>query len=169
MLLIGTIFLCAALAVAAYYDIRWRRIPNLLNVLIGLTGLLNQTWWGGWVGFKSAGLGAIAGGAIFLVLYLFKWMGAGDVKLVAAVGTWLGIERIFFGLYFTVLIGGMLALALLLRRRVVKRRRAGDQKAGAEVSVVIDGKESIASQPVTIPYGLAIVIGSLLAYWRIVS
>jgi prepilin peptidase CpaA len=165
---IGTIFLCTALSVVAYCDIRWRRIPNPLNLLIGLTGLLNQTLWGGWVGFKSAWLGAIAGGAIFLTLYLFKWMGAGDVKLVAAVGTWLGLERIFWGLYFIVLIGGVLALVLLMRSRIGVPRQAMNQQAGTEASPASEGKECMMSQPVTVPYGLAIVVGSLLVFLRIV-
>src|SRR4051812_20148860 len=102
---------------AAVIDIRSRRIPNwltLTGVVLGfaLNALLAYPF--PLEGLKNAGLGMLFGFAVYFVLYLIRAMGAGDVKLMAAVGAILANPALWFRLFIIVaLIGGIFALALL--------------------------------------------------------
>ena len=115
--LVLQIILIAVVAVAAFYDIRYRRIPNWLVVAglllgIGLNSFLFE--WQGLV-FALKGLGFAF--LIYFPLYLLRGMGAGDVKLMAAVGSIVG-WRDWLGIFIlTALLGGVVAIALLLSRK----------------------------------------------------
>jgi prepilin peptidase CpaA len=107
---------------AAMFDVRYRRIPNWLTaggVVLGvaLNAVIGPPEAG--LGFSLAGLGVAFG--IYVALYALRAMGAGDVKLMAAIGAMVGWER-WFGIFFvTALIGGVMALILLLARRRLKQ------------------------------------------------
>jgi prepilin peptidase CpaA len=112
-----TVLLIAIVAVAAIYDLRFRRIPNWLNLSGVILGLLLNT-----VFFARAGLiGAVLGIGfalmVYVPLYLIRGMGAGDVKLMAAVGAiagpwnWLGI------FVATALLGGVVSLVFVALKR----------------------------------------------------
>ncbi len=95
--LIFQIVLIAVVAMAAIYDIRFRRIPNWL-VLAGLViGIGLNTFLFEWAGLLFALKGFAFAFVIYFPLYLLRGMGAGDVKLMAAIGSivgwrnWLGI------------------------------------------------------------------------------
>src|SRR5215207_6260115 len=80
----------ALLSWAAVHDVRTRRIPNLLNVVLFLGGLL-VSFAAEWrVSPAYAGLGALAGFALPLPLFVIGAVGGGDVKILTALGTWLG-------------------------------------------------------------------------------
>jgi prepilin peptidase CpaA len=109
--------------VAAVYDVRYRRIPNwltLAGVLVGvaLNGFLDQ----GRPGlFVSSLLGLAAAFGVYFVLYALRAMGAGDVKMMAAVGAIVG-WRDWFGIFIvTAMIGGIMALILVVARGRVKK------------------------------------------------
>lgn len=114
------VFPMAALLCAtgsAVYDVGSRRIPNFLT-LPGLAfGLALHGFLGGWRDSATAALGALVCGLIFLVFHLAGGMGAGDVKLMAAVGCLAGFSRIAPLLVFTGLAGGVMAIAMALARR----------------------------------------------------
>lgn len=116
------VVLIALVLTAALYDLRWRRIPNWL-VLSGLVvGLaLNAFLFAGWKGVRFSLLGLGPAFAIYFALYLLRAMGAGDVKLMTAVGSLVGWDvwwRIFI---LTGISGGVIAVAvLLLRGRLLK-------------------------------------------------
>src|SRR5215471_12693389 len=82
--------LAALLGVAVLTDLRSHRVPNLLNLAGLIAGLALQTYTAGLHGLGDGLLGACVGLACFAPLYLLKGMGAGDVKLLAAVGAVLG-------------------------------------------------------------------------------
>jgi prepilin peptidase CpaA len=80
----------ALLSWAAVHDVRTRRIPNLLNLVLFLSGLL-VSFTGMWkVSPAYAGLGALAGFALTLPLFVIGAVGGGDVKMLTALGAWLG-------------------------------------------------------------------------------
>jgi prepilin peptidase CpaA len=111
------------MVVAAVYDIRFRRIPNRLVFPALLAGFVVNAgfggWAGGWSGFWAglghAGLGFAVAVAVYMPLYALHGMGGGDVKLAAALGAFVG-WRLWVGiLIFTGLIGGVLAVLLLIK------------------------------------------------------
>jgi prepilin peptidase CpaA len=107
---------------AAIYDVRYRRIPNWITVSGVVIGLA-MNWIIGppdaGILFALEGLGAAFG--FYLILYLLRAMGAGDVKLMAAVGALVGPTR-WFGIFLvTAIIGGIMAMVLIvMRRRTMK-------------------------------------------------
>src|SRR5258706_15780646 len=79
----------ALVTVAARADVRTRTIPNLLPFPALLLGIAVHTAFAGPEGFRSSLAGLAIAGGVLLPGWLFRWMGAGDVKLMAAVGAWL--------------------------------------------------------------------------------
>jgi prepilin peptidase CpaA len=103
-------------AVACALDLRWRRIPNWLTVGAALMGVAYHGLVGGLSGIETAAAGWAIGLAIFFVPFALGGLGAGDVKLVAALGAWLGpTEAVWLGLY-TGVIGGALAFIVACTR-----------------------------------------------------
>jgi prepilin peptidase CpaA len=120
---INTAYATAALlcaTVAAACDLKTRRIPNLLTGPSILLGLLLHLALGGWSQLGLSAAAALIGGGIFLVFYLAGGMGAGDVKLMAAVASLVGYHSVPKLLIATVLTGGVLALGLALLRGKLK-------------------------------------------------
>src|SRR4029450_7457447 len=84
--------LASILCVAVMSDLRTHRIPNVLCAGAFGTGLILQTMLFGLAGLVDGVGGAVVGLLILLPLYAIGGMGAGDVKLMAAVGTFLGLS-----------------------------------------------------------------------------
>jgi prepilin peptidase CpaA len=113
-LAIGVI-VCAGAAAA--WDLREGRIPNRLTYTAILAGLVVRAAWGGWKASLD-GLGAgLIGGGVFFVFFLVRGMGAGDVKLMTAVGVWSGLRQLPAVLIATALAGGLLALGYMVTRK----------------------------------------------------
>jgi prepilin peptidase CpaA len=119
--LVLQIVLVLLAVIAAVFDIRYRRIPNWL-VLTGLVlGLGLNAFLFEWAGLKTSLLGIGLAFLIYFPLYLLRGMGAGDVKLMAAVGSIVGWAN-WFGIFFlTAVVGGVAAMALLASRGQVAR------------------------------------------------
>lgn len=123
--------LSALLLGAVWADIKSRRIPNeLVFIGAGLGLLLNSVLPGG-VGYISALPGALGfwqavsgfglGLALMLPLHALRAMGAGDVKLMAMVGAFLGPRATVGAILLTLIAGGLLALAVALRNGTMRR------------------------------------------------
>lgn len=116
--------LAALVLTAVVCDLRSRRIPNALVVGGMALGLFIQTvaqpgggLFGhpaGGIGFVAALLGGLAGLGLFLPLYALRALGAGDVKLLAMVGVWLGAAAVAHAALWTLLVGGVLALGVAM-------------------------------------------------------
>lgn len=107
----------AALAVslaACVTDLRSRRIPNVLTFGAAAAALLAHGVMTGWHGATTALYGYLVGLALFLPFFLLGGMGAGDVKLVAAIGAWLGPVQAVWVVLLTSIAGGVLAIAVAL-------------------------------------------------------
>jgi len=110
----GALLLTGAVACAT--DLAWRRIPNVLTFGAAAAGIAWQAWAGGTAGAAWGVLGWTVGLALLLPLYLLRSLGAGDVKLLAAFGAWLGpVAVIWAGLYGTIA-GGVLAVVIAVLR-----------------------------------------------------
>jgi len=172
-LVLLSLALALALA-AAFLDVQQRRIPNWLTypgILVGvsLRGLLL-----GWKGVGSALAGCLLGGGILLVFYAVRAMGAGDVKLMAAIGSLVGPRHAVVVLLATAICGGLLAIVY-----AVYRRRVGATFRNLGSVLWFHARNGLHAHPelnldnasaLRMPYGLAIATGTLYAFlamwWR---
>ncbi|MGT2454960.1 A24 family peptidase [Cupriavidus basilensis] len=153
---------------AAALDLKHRRIPNWLTFGAWLLALPVQICIHGLSGgaFAWAG-GWLTGFAILLPFYLLRGMAAGDVKLMAAVGAWLGVAMAFHIALATFVIGGVWALVVTIAHGRLGRLRRnlnlmlfglGSTAPGNERHIGgIDSSHSVG----TLPYGVAIAAGTI--------
>lgn len=162
--ILTTALLLLFLAVAVITDLRAHLIPNALVLTGALTGILLAGLHPESIGLLSALGGLALGLAIFLPLYLLRAMGAGDVKLMAMTGAFLGHTIIVEAVLWVLLAGGTLALVFGLRRGVA-RRMAGnlrDMLLSAAASVQTSALPDFSTGPQTaarLPYAVAIALG----------
>ena len=100
---------------AAAFDVRARRVPNRLNLALLLVGLGARAVVGGPSGLADGALGAVLGLGLLLLPFSARWIGGGDVKLVAAMGAWLGPAGVLWATLLGLAGGGLVSLALLAR------------------------------------------------------
>ena len=120
------LLLAWSLLLIAWVDQRSRRIPNRLlllllavrTVILALECLVYQEYWISMV--ISAGAGMIFSGGMFLICYVIDrgGIGAGDVKLLAVLGYWMGVGAVFTVIFLTVLLAAVYSGAGLLLRKV---------------------------------------------------
>ena len=108
------IILFIFLIIASYYDMRYHRLPNWLNMSGILVGLVYHLFVFQLNGFINSVLGLLAAGGILLIMYIFKALGAGDVKLFAAIGAITGILFSLYAIMYTIIFAGIIALIVLL-------------------------------------------------------
>ncbi len=143
-------------AIASWHDLRRRIIPNRLTATGVLLGLGLSLIPDG-VTPRSSALGMFAGGGLFLLFWLFRAVGAGDVKLVAAVGALVGWPVIWEVIFFTALAGGLVGLLYL----IWTPRAPVTEKDG-----VAEGTERTQERRLKkrVPYAPAVALGVLLAW-----
>jgi prepilin peptidase CpaA len=168
----GVIWLVSAvLVVAAVIDGRQLRVPNWLTFPFALGGLVFTAWSGGreallWsLGWSLAGTGV--GLISLLPLYAIGGMGAGDVKLMAGVGAWLGPVLTFWAFVSTALVGGLLGVAMILASGNVIHHWVMLQTIGHEIlsirnpAVLAERAGERKKNMMLLPYGIPIAIGSI--------
>jgi prepilin peptidase CpaA len=104
-------------AAAAYYDLRIRRIPNWINLSGVILGLGLNTYFASFSGTATAAGGLLVALCVYVPLYALKGMGAGDVKLMAAIGAIAGARNWLTIFIVTALLGGFVSLVLVLWRK----------------------------------------------------
>lgn len=150
-------------AVAARADVRTRTIPNLLTFPALLLGLAIHAALGGADGFKSSLAGMAVAGGVLVPGWLCRWMGAGDVKLMAAVGALLAWPQAVIAVLASLVTGGAISLILALRRGLLRQALTGAAAIGAAVLA-----RSTVTPPTTgvrFPFALAVLAGSTFALW----
>lgn len=151
------IFLVAGLLSAVLTDLRRRRISNRLTYSMMVVGVLANSAWGGWAGLSTSVFGWLAGLAIMLVPFALGTMGAGDAKLMAAIGAVKGSQFLFMAGLYACVAGGLLAVFYLAR----ERRLASTMRFIAYGWFwALRGNEPRAG---TIPYAPAIAAGVIVA------
>lgn len=156
----GLVLAVGAGVMAAWGDFRRLKIPNIYSLVVAVAFIL--AWGADWLGhgrmFMPLSSHLISGGVVFvltLILFAAKLLGGGDAKLMSAYALWLGARNVSPFLFFVALAGAFLGVAALIIRRFkpFKNPKEGGWIAGLQQG----GKSGI-------PYGLAIVSGSIVAF-----
>jgi prepilin peptidase CpaA len=151
--------------VIGYYDVRYRRIPNPFVLATLVSGVAINTIFGGLHGlYGSLGGGAFAFALMFM-LHVFGAMGAGDVKLFAAIGAVTGAHLVLPTFLVVVLTGGLLAIVSVIRAGMVMTtmHRVLQIFVGLLPGWEMPKFAVPSDRRYTIPYGVAITIGSIIS------
>jgi len=111
---IPLVIVLAAALITTVTDLWSFKIYNVLTVPLLVSGLIYHSVVGGMVGFQGSLLGALFGFGALLAFYVMGGMGAGDVKLMAAIGAWLGLPVTFHLFIASSLAAGVYSVILLV-------------------------------------------------------
>jgi prepilin peptidase CpaA len=161
--------------VGAVTDVRSARIPNSLTYSAALVALGLRAALLGLYGLKSGAFGMLLAGGLFLFLFVLGAMGGGDMKLMAAVGAWVGSEEVMTLILAAALAGGVLAIGRIIFRnmlgetlrntiRLIFYRFTSGMQPHPELNVQAPGSQRV-------PFGVAIAVGALSCagnaiWWR---
>lgn len=166
--------LIPAILYASWIDYSQKRVPNWLNAGLAATGLIMQGVFSGWQGVGAGMLGILVGFGVLILPWAMHGMGAGDVKLMAAIGAWLGPWLTLLSFAAGGVIGGILALIMIfstgraihaytnLQTIMTKFRRL--DTAFSEFG----GAKTFGGSSQLLPYGVPLTIGTigvLLTYY----
>jgi prepilin peptidase CpaA len=166
MPIVVEITLIGFVSVAAWSDLRTRRIPNSITVSGAAVGLVLHTFYGGLYGAIQSLAGAALGLAIFIALYVAGGMGAGDVKLFGAIGAFAGPQALIPVFVFTGLLGGIAGAALAAYRGQLRQTLARTAGLLADVGRLRWQQvraTAAASDSLRLPYGAVIAGGTLVS------
>jgi prepilin peptidase CpaA len=157
----------AVAVAAAVIDTRSRRIPNRLTYSAMIAGMVLQSALFGWRGLISSVAGGLVFGGVFLLFYMVRAMGAGDVKLAAALGCVIGLAETPRVLIATALCGGVFALLrMMLSGKILATIRStfsvlwfhANRGVNMHPTVNLDNPKAD-----RMPYGIAFAAGTI--YW----
>lgn len=151
------------------FDVKSRRVPNFITGPAFLLGLSMHAAHGGWRELLSSLAAGLICGFVFLVFYLAGGMGAGDVKLIVAVGCIAGLPHVPYLLVLTAISGGVMAVGLALVRGRLRQ-------TVKNVAVLASHHKHLGLQPhaelnisnaqtLRLPYALAIASGTILTLY----
>ena len=161
------IFIAAVLVFASVTDIRNHRVPNWLTFSGMVVGLASYFLTGGFGGLLFSAEGLILGFALLIPFYMAGGMGAGDVKLLAAVGALLGPFGVMKAFLCTALVGGAYAIILLAVSRW-RNRTVTKYEARARTLIFkrnIEGRTPVdtTKRAPVLCYAVAIAFGTFLS------
>lgn len=167
---IRTIAIVLVAAAAVVFDVRTRRIPNFLTFGAAAAALVFAAVVGGVQGTLIALAAWVVGAALFFPFFALGGMGAGDVKLLAALAAWMGPGDAVYLAIFASIAGGVIAVGVTLLRGYTRQ-------ALANVGLMLMHWRVVGPRPVpgltlsdgTAPrlaYAIPIAVGALCTLWR---
>lgn len=160
-------FVSLILVWAAWIDGKKLKVPNWLTFPLILGGWVTAGVWFGWPGVWSSLLGTAVGLFLLLPAYAIGGMGAGDVKLLAGVGAWIGMVHTFWAFVVTVIVGAVIAVAMVVARGGVIKHTRQFFDILFEILVVRQPEKLAAlaaerkPRMMLLPYGIPIAIGTI--------
>jgi prepilin peptidase CpaA len=164
-------FVTITLVVAAVIDGRQLKVPNWLTFPFIITGWVYSFAYFGMSGLLWSLGGTVVGLALLLPAYAIGGMGAGDVKLLAGVGAWMHATHTFWGFAYSVIIGAVIAVGMVLYHRSFRKHAMQFWMIAQEIMVIKDPNElsEIAAQRkpsmMLLPYGIPIAIGCIAYFF----
>jgi prepilin peptidase CpaA len=152
------------LIISLITDLKYRKILNIVTLPSVILAFLYYVTSKGLDGLLFSGKGFLVGLSILLIPYILGGMGAGDVKLMAAIGALMGTSFVFYSFIYTALIGGLIGVLLIIKAKGLKNSIKSlffnvvffRSSLGSMILLNGDKKSSI-----SFPYGVAIVLGTL--------
>lgn len=163
---VDNLLLLGVLVIAVITDIRSHRIPNWLTLPAMIGGLGFNVISAGVAGLLFSFEGLFLGIGLFIVLYFLSGMGAGDVKLMGAVGAMIGPKMTLMAALYTALAGGIYAVVIIAfhpRAKAIRAALAGTVKEFMYSHTLRYNKPQNVEKPPKLCYGVAIAIGSVVA------
>lgn len=162
------LFLIVLLMICAYTDLKRRRIYNVVVYPALVISIFTHLIFGGWEGLLFALTGFGTGLALLLIPYLMGGMGAGDVKLMALIGAMKGTAFILTAFLYIAILGGLIALGLLIMRRSVWYgvKRALVSLVLLRRGIRLSPALSVSTNSMLYPYGVAISAGTCITLLR---
>jgi prepilin peptidase CpaA len=154
------------LVISIITDLRDRKILNIVTLPAILTACIYHFFTSGLEGFYFSGQGFLVGLGLLIIPFLMGGIGAGDVKLLAAVGAWKGTFFIFYTGIYAGIVGGLIALFILLKRRqLISTLR----RMLFSVIFLISAKGYLLNKDdeqgaISIPYAIPIALGACLTF-----
>lgn len=159
----------AVAIVAAVSDLRSRRLPNALTFGAAVVGVAVHFAIAGWAGLGFALTGWALGLAVFFPVYALGGMGAGDVKLLAAFGAWLGPMGALWTALYGAIAGGVLALVVSLASGYTKTALVNLRALLTSWFVggvrPVDGMTLASSRGPRLPYAVPLAAGAMVTLW----
>jgi prepilin peptidase CpaA len=156
-------------AIACACDLRTRRIPNLLTFGGAAAALVFSTWNGSVTGLLTSAGGWLVGAALFLPMFMLGGMGAGDVKLAACIGAWLGPKAALWVALYSAIAGGVLAVVVALATGYFKQAVSNVWLLLAHWRVVgirpLPELTLEGSKGPRLPFALPIAVGTMAVMW----
>ena len=163
---------CAALA--SLHDVRERRIPNLLTGPSIVIALVFHLGMGGWKEMATSAFAGVLAGGLLLIFFLAGGLGAGDVKLMAAIGCFTGLHMLPVVLFTTACCGALLGLVLAIKHRRLREivqntvtlvRHHREQGLVPHAELNIDNAAAL-RMPFAIPITAGCLIAAGVQIWR---
>ena len=163
--IIVEVFLVPLAVLIIYYDVRYRRIPNAFVLATLISGITLNVVIGGLQGGLYSIGGCVLAFILMFMLHVFGAMGAGDVKLFAAIGSVIGAQLVLPTFVVVVITGGLLALVNVLRSGIFRTtmHRVLQILVGLLPGWQMPKFSVPADRRLTVPYGVAITIGAIIS------
>jgi len=154
---------------ACVFDLRSRRIPNALTFGAALAGLVFHRLVDGPEGALVAAGGWLVGLCIFLPFFMLRGMGGGDVKLLAALGAWVGPQEALWVAVYTGIAGGVLGVCVAFSRGYLKTAMRNVLGAllywGTVGMKPVPGLTLESTDAPRLAYAIPILAGTLVTLW----
>jgi len=171
--MVAWLFVTLAAGIGAILDARSHRLPNDLTLPLWIAGVIFSGAVGGLTGLGEALAASVLLAIPYVLLFAFAGGGAGDAKLMAAIGAWLGLAHGAYALVGVVVMGALAGVAVSLVRGEIARVARNLSTASTGLIAVACGQirvgDSHAVMPPTsemrrMPYGIAVLLGVLTAF-----
>lgn len=160
--------LVPGILLASWIDYSQHRVPNWLNLSLIVAGFCAQGLYFGVSGLAAGGWGLLMGFGLLIIPWMMRGMGAGDVKLMAAIGVWIGPALTFYSFALGAVIGAVVGMIMILssgRLRMACHNMGVIMAKCSSTQTLFSEFGSAKSFGVTsqlLPYGVPLTAGTLI-------